>query len=331
MPNQSPAAIPSQKQVRPMTNEIYQVITVTLNPAIDRTVTIPNFTAGAVNRVEEVWSNAGGKGINVASALADYGYAVAATGFLGRDNIGIFEELFDRKDIGDHFVRVPGLTRVGIKISDRVRAQTTDINFPGCEVTPAHLDSLRQQIHELSALDHAWFVLAGSVPPGVDPSIYREIASTVRARGQRVVLDTSGEPLRHALEAVPQIVKPNIHELEEMLGAKLASRDAVAGAARKLIDRGIELVAVSMGAEGAMFVTKDSVVTARPPSIQVRSTVGAGDAMVAGIISAQMSDLPLEVCARMATAFSIDALTRGEPGVSSHAAISAAMQEVAVE
>src|SRR6188474_772880 len=101
-----------------MTNSIFQVITVTLNPAIDQTATINNFTAGAVNRVESVRSNPGGKGVNVASALADYGYNVAATGFLGRDNAAVFEELLERKDIADHFVRIAGQTRVGIKISD---------------------------------------------------------------------------------------------------------------------------------------------------------------------------------------------------------------------
>jgi 1-phosphofructokinase len=109
----------------------FDVVTVTLNPAIDRTVTIRNFTAGAVNRVEQERSNPGGKGVNVASALSDYGYQVAVTGFLGRENSAPFEELFARKKIADRFVRIAGRTRMGIKITDPTLHQTTDINFPG--------------------------------------------------------------------------------------------------------------------------------------------------------------------------------------------------------
>jgi 1-phosphofructokinase len=313
-----------------MTNTTLQVITVTLNPAIDQTVTIRDFKAGAVNRVESVRSNPGGKGVNVASALADYGHSVAVTGFLGRENAAAFEELFERKEIADHFVRIAGQTRCGIKISDPGRSETTDINFPGIAPGTDELNVLRNRLAELSSLDHAWIVLAGSIPPGVDPTIYREFTEMFRGRGQKVVLDTSGEPLRHALEAVPHIVKPNIHELEEMLGRTLDSQDRIVGAARELIARGTSLVAVSMGAEGALFVTADEVVTARPPNVQVRSTVGAGDAMVAGIVAGQLRGLPLADCARLATAFSLDALVRGESGITSHAAIEASMQEVTI-
>jgi 1-phosphofructokinase len=314
-----------------MTNTIFQVITVTLNPAIDQTVTIRDFTAGAVNRVENVRSNPGGKGVNVASALADYGHNVAATGFLGRENAAVFEELLGRKDIADHFVRIAGQTRVGIKISDPARGETTDINYPGIAPTPQELDALRQQLIELSSLDHAWIVLAGSVPPGVDPAIYRELTELFRGRGQKVVLDASGEPLRYALEAAPHIVKPNIHELETLVGRKLETRESLVEAARSFIAHGTALVAVSMGSEGALFVTADEVVVARPPHIQVRSTVGAGDAMVAGIIAGHLRDLPLADCARLATAFSLDALVRGESGITSHAAIEASMQEVTIQ
>ena len=153
-------------------SEKFQVVTVTLNPAIDRTVTISNFTAGAVNRVESVRSNPGGKGVNVASALADYGHHVGVTGFLGRANAGAFEELFGQKKISDHFIRIAGQTRIGIKITDPVRGETTDINFPGPAPSVAEVAMLQAQI---AALDAEWFVVAGSVPPGVDPAIYRDI------------------------------------------------------------------------------------------------------------------------------------------------------------
>lgn len=303
----------------------FQAVTVTLNPAIDRTVAISNFTAGAVNRVESVRSHPGGKGVNVASALADYGHGVAVTGFLGRSNAGAFEELFGQKKIADHFVRIAGQTRIGIKITDPARAETTDINFPGPAPTLEELNMLRSQIAMLEA---EWFVFAGSLPPGVDPAIYRDIIAGLRQRGRKVLLDTSGEPFSLALEAGPTAIKPNIHEFEAFIGHRLSNEQEVVGAARTLIDRGIELVAISMGQEGACFVTAKESVLARPPEIEVKSTVGAGDAMVAGILSGQLQRFPLGECARLATAFSIDSLSRLESGLSSRTAIQTAMQKV---
>ena len=303
----------------------FQVVTITLNPAIDRTVTISNFTAGAVNRVESVRSHPGGKGVNVASALADHGHGVAVTGFLGRSNAGAFEELFSQKKIADHFVRIAGQTRIGIKITDPVRAETTDINFPGPAPTSEELSMLRWQIATLEA---EWFVVAGSLPPEVDPKIYREIIASLRQTGRKVLLDTSGEAFSLALEAGPTVVKPNIHEFEAFIGYPLSNEQEVVAAARTLIDRGIELVVISMGKEGACFITATESVVARPPEIEVKSTVGAGDAMVAGILSGQLEKLSLGECARLATAFSIDSLSRLESGLGSRSAIESAMQKV---
>lgn len=304
------------------------VVTVTLNPAIDRTVTIANFAAGKVNRVEQMQSDPGGKGVNVAVALADYGTSVAVTGFLGRANAVTFEELFARKLIDDHFVRIAGQTRVGIKISDPVLHQTTDINFPGQAPTPADLETLFQR---LTTLDSDWFVLAGSLPPAVDMAIYRDLVTALKAQGRTVVLDTSGDALQHAVEAVPHIIKPNIHELESLVGTPLSTRAAIVAAARTLLARGMRLVVVSMGREGACFVSEAAVVIARPPEIEVKSTVGAGDAMVAGIVAAHLRNLPLSECARLATAFSLDVITHIGSGLSSPETIATLMQQVEVE
>jgi 1-phosphofructokinase len=231
----------------------FDVVTVTLNPAIDRTITISNFTAGAVNRVELERANPGGKGVNVASALADYGHQIAVTGFLGRENSAPFEALFTRKKIEDCFVRIAGRTRAGIKITDPVLRQTTDINFPGPAPARDDLDALHER---LAAVDSAWFVVSGSLPPGVNSTIYRDIVLALKARGRKVVLDTSGEALRYAIEAVPNIIKPNIQELEALVGKSLQAQSEVIDAAKKLIDTGIELVTVSMGKDGACLSPK---------------------------------------------------------------------------
>jgi 1-phosphofructokinase len=193
---------------------------------------------------------------------------------------------------------------------------------------PADLDALRQR---LTALDSTWAVVTGSLPPGVGVTIYRDIVRAFKARGSKVILDTSGEAFRHAIEALPHIIKPNIHELESFAGTPLTTDAEVIAVAKQLIGRGIELVAVSMGKDGACFVTEAAVVFARPPDVEVRSTVGAGDAMVAGILSAQVRRLPLAESARLATAFSLEALRRGESGVSSPASIDSSMNQVRIE
>ena len=310
-----------------MKSEPFEVVTVTLNPAIDRTVTISNFTSGSVNRVEQVHDNPGGKGVNVASALADYGHRVAVTGFLGRDNSTSFEALFSRKKIEDRFVRIAGQTRVGIKVTDPVLRQTTDINFPGPAPAADDLEALRER---LATTDGVWFAVAGSLPPGVDAGVYREMIAGLKARGSKVLLDASGEAFRLAIEAAPNVIKPNIHELEALMGRSLHGEAEIIEAGRELAGRGIELVAISMGRDGACFITEKAIVIARPPEIEVKSTVGAGDAMVAGILAAHLRKLPLADCARLSTAFSLDALTRFESGLASRASIESSTTRVTI-
>jgi 1-phosphofructokinase len=253
---------------------------------------------------------------------------VAVTGWLGRENSAPFEALFAQKGIADHFVRIGGQTRVGIKIDDPQRQQTTDINFPGQPPAPPDVAALRSR---LADLESAWVVLAGSLPPGVPPTFYRELAEALRARGRRVALDTSGAALREAVAAAPQIIKPNIHELEELVGTALPDQAAVVAAARGLLERGVALVIVSMGARGACFVGAERVVLAQPPRVPVTSTVGAGDAMVAGVVAAQLRGLDLPGCARLATAYALDAITRVGAGLSDPAALQRLADQVVVE
>lgn len=290
----------------------YDVITVTLNPAIDQTLVVTNFSAGKVNRVERTREMAGGKGVNVASALADFGIKVAVTGFLGTDNIGIFESLFQRKGMSDHFLRINGSTRVGLKIVDPAQEQTTDINFPGLVPSEAETVALAAQLEMLLVGTPGWVVLSGSLPPQMPVNTYGRLVSLVQSRGWKTLVDTSGEPLRHALAAGPTAAKPNIHELEAAIGRPLSSDAEVLAAARQLLSNGIKLAVVSMGENGALFVTEDEVVTVRPPTIPIVGTVGAGDAMVAGIIAGQRRGSPLPDCSRLATAFALELLSKGQ-------------------
>jgi 1-phosphofructokinase len=293
-----------------MTNTT-RIVTLSLNPAVDQTVRVSNFTAGRVNRVDWEQSDAGGKGVNVASFLADAGLAVTVTGLLGSANAEPFAALFAGKGIEDRCVRLPGRTRVNVKIVDAVLDQVTDINFPGLSPTPADLDQLMQTIETLCA-GTDWFVLSGSVPAGVPTGIYADLVERLKRKGKAVVLDASGEPFAAAVGGGPDVIKPNIDELSELMGRPLVSQADVLAAARTLIERGVGLVAVSMGAEGALFVEREAAVFAVPPAITVKSTVGAGDAMVAGIVTGTLGGLDLAGRARLATAFSLGTL--GEVG-----------------
>jgi 1-phosphofructokinase family hexose kinase len=154
-----------------------------------------------------------------------------------------------------------------------------------------------------------WFVIAGSIPIGLPADIYKEIIAFTKQKGGQVALDASGEGFKEALTAVPAMIKPNIDELQEFCGHSLNTQAEVIGAARHLIDQGLQTVVVSMGAKGALFVDKTGVIRAIPPKVQVKSTVGAGDAMLSGMVAGKIENRSLKECARLATAFSIVAVT----------------------
>lgn len=289
-----------------------EVVTVTPNPAIDQTVWIPGFRAGAVNRVVREERSAGGKGVNVASALARFGVPVAATGLLGTENAALFAAFLAEERIGDAFVRVPGSTRTGVKISDPEAGTTTDINFPGLAIAPDALAALEAAVAD-AVVPGRWIVLAGSLPRGVPDTVYRDLARVVHERGGLVALDSSGPALAAALGEAPELIKPNREELEELTGRDLADRDAVIAAARVLVDAGVETVVVSLGADGALFVRAGEAVFAAPPPVTVASTVGAGDAMVAGTLAGLLRGLELDEVAALATAFSAVTVTRVGP------------------
>jgi 1-phosphofructokinase len=285
-----------------------KIATVTLNPAIDQTVRVNNFRTNTVNRGQAMQFNAGGKGVNVASFLADTGHEVAVTGFLGQDNAEIFERFFARKGIADHFVRIPGETRTGVKIVDEANQHTTDINMPGLTPPSEAMKALFGQIEKLAA-SCDWFVLAGTLPPCVPTTTYATIITRLKELGKRVVLDTSGEALRHGVLAGPTVIKPNIDELQELTGQTLANEFDIELASSELLNDSIKLVVVSMGERGAMFVDQESALVATPPTVMVKSTVGAGDAMVAGLLAGLAQHMNLADCARLATAYSLGRIT----------------------
>lgn len=304
-----------------------RVLTVTFNPAIDQTVTLDRLTPGEVHRARSSRQDAGGKGVNVASCLADWKVAVSAFGLLGSDNAAPFDALFAAKTIDDRFVRRAGATRTNLKLVDA--AGTTDINMDGAPADAADIDAVVAAVEAEAGAD-CLVVLSGSLPPGCPADIYARLIALVGAKGAMTLLDTSGEPLRLALagERLPDIVKPNRHELAEWRGTPVDSLAEVQRAAADLHRRGVRLVIVSMGEQGALFLSDEGVMLGRLHATEVASTVGAGDAMVAGIAAALAEGLDLEGIARLSSAFAVGKLSRRGPHLPARDVVRALAGEV---
>ncbi len=286
-----------------------KIATITVNPAIDQTVSVDNFQVGTVNRSRAMRFDAGGKGVNVASFLADYGLDVVVTGFLGEENADVFERHFARKGIEDRFIRVPGETRINTKIMDEAGQTTTDLNTPGQIPGEYAVSRFYEQVEAMSEACEC-FVLSGNLQVGLPSTFYADLIRLLKSKKRIVVLDTSGEALTEALKAGPNIIKPNIDELSSLVHKPLAEIADVYSSAISLINEETTIVVISMGSDGALFVEKDSAFIARPPAVVVKSTVGAGDAMVAGLVAGLKKKMSLKDCARLATAFSLSAVTR---------------------
>lgn len=290
------------------------IVTVTMNPAIDLACSVPDFTAGKVNRVTSYQTDAAGKGVNIAVLLRKFGLPVTVTGFLGRDNALIFEKLFRDKGLIDEFVRVPGETRIGIKVLDPDTETTTDINFPGLTPDAGHVEMLIQTVERLAG-EASIVVIGGSLPATVSPDVVGQLVTVIKAQGAKAVVDTSGPALSSAIRAVPWLVKPNDDELSELVGRPLKSREDLVAEARRMNRAGIGTVAVSLGSRGALFIDQEEELFARPPKIDAVSTVGAGDAMIGGLVAGSALGLSLRDRVRLATSLSAATVAQAGPSL----------------
>ena len=278
------------------------IVTVTFNPAIDQTVFLDRLVPGTVHRATRSHRQAGGKGVNVATMLALGGARVAVSGFLGSANPTLFETHFRQHQLRDDFVRVAGETRTGIKIVDASADQTTDLNLPGAEPTPAQRDRLIATLLK-QARPGVWFVLAGSLPASVEPAYLVRVIEALREAGAKIAIDSSGPALAAAVEAGVDLAKPNVHELAELLGVELSGFPALLKAAQTLRATKVPNLVVSLGDEGALFLTPEAELMAGAPPVNVVSTVGAGDSMLAGFLQGTVrGDSPSD-CARLATVY----------------------------
>ncbi len=283
-----------------------RVLTVTLNPALDLTVQLPSLRLGEVNRSESLQVHAAGKGLNVAQVLADLGHQLTVTGFLGADNPQAFEQLFETRGFADEFVRVAGDTRSNIKLAE-AGGQVTDINGPGLMVAEAERVELLARLKRLAPA-HDLVVVAGSLPRGVQVEWFVELLRTLKQLGVRVALDTSGAALRAGLATAPWLIKPNEAELAEARGMKAADAQALAREAWRLQVEGVEHVVISQGAEGVSWFAPSTGLHAHPPKVQVVSTVGAGDSLLAGMLHGLLEKWSIERTLSHATAIAAQAV-----------------------
>ena len=277
------------------------IYTVTLNPALDKTVEIPGMALDTVNRITEMRTDPGGKGINVSKVIAKLGGESCAVGILGGGSGKMLEKLLEGEPFATRFRFVEGQTRTNLKIIDREGHTNTDINEPGLTVTAADLDALlRELLAELRPGDIV--VLAGSLPKGAPQDTYRSWTAACKKVGARVFLDADGALLAEGLKAAPHLIKPNDGELSRLAGKKLETLEELTAEGRKLLERGIERVVISLGGRGALYLRKGSTIYAEGLRVPVGSTVGAGDSVVAALAYAEAQGLSEEEAVRLSTA-----------------------------
>ncbi|WP_439327809.1 1-phosphofructokinase [Lonepinella sp. BR2357] len=306
-----------------------KVATITLNTAYDLVGRLARIELGEVNQVETLGLFPAGKGINVAKVLNDLGVNVAVGGFLGEDNVGDFEHLFQSLGLEDRFQRIAGKTRINVKITE-TEADVTDLNFLGYQVQPQDW-----QTFVISSLDYCRqfdiVAVCGSLPRGVSPEQFADWLKQLANVGVKVVLDSSNAALTAGLTANPWLVKPNHRELEAWIGQPLNSVDEIIQAAKKLQAQGIANVVISMGSKGSVWLSEQCIVRAEPPRCEnVVSTVGAGDSMVAGLIYGVVNQLSQADTLVFASAVSAFAVSQSNVGVSDPTLLDPILQQVKI-
>ena len=265
------------------------IYTVTLNPALDKTVEIPGMALDTVNRITEMRTDPGGKGINVSKVIAKLGGESCAAGILGGGSGKMLEKLLENENFTTQFRFVEGQTRTNLKIIDREGHTNTDINEPGLTVTAADLDALLGE-------------LLAELRKGAPQDTYRSWTAACKKAGARVFLDADGALLAEGIKAAPHLIKPNDDELSRLAGKKLETLEELTAEGRKLLERGIERVVISLGGRGALYLRKDSTIYAEGLRVPVGSTVGAGDSVVAALAYAEAQGLSEEEAVRLSTA-----------------------------
>ncbi len=260
------------------------VYCVYLNPTIDKTVYCKRFVFGGTNRPHKVIVEGAGKAVNVAAALALMGVPVRVAGFVCSGGADAIRNKLERCGVQYTFRELDGYARVNTKIFDGETQTVTEINEQGPEVGEEDLAWLEGYLLEHAGADDT-AVLTGSMPRGVPESCYAQLIEKLNEKGVRCVLDAGGEALRLGAEQGPYMIQPNLDELEAAYGHAKHSLDVLRDICDGIIRLGVQVVTVTLGAEGVVVFGKEGAYTAQAPEVEVLSTVGAGDALAAGMVA----------------------------------------------
>ncbi len=269
------------------------IFTLTLNPAVDRELTVDDIVFDTVLRASHWQVDCGGKGFNVARMLKSLGVQSTALGFAAGKAGELLEEKLRALGIATDFIWIEGETRTNVSIVTPGGEHYLKVNEPGPTISAADITKLIDQVRSLATAGD-WWVLAGSLPPGVSAGIYAELTEIIQAAGANVFLDTSGSALQQSCSAKPLLVKPNAEEAHELTGLPVTSPQEFAAAAAEIQKQGPTNVIISLGKAGALLTTADSSWLAASPKIVERNPIGAGDSMVGGVIwgLSEGQDLP---------------------------------------
>jgi 6-phosphofructokinase 2 len=269
------------------------VITLTMNPAIDVSSTVDRIVAERKLRCGDARREPGGGGINVSRALGALGGQSVAFYLAGGPTGQIFKDLLDAGGVESHLVPIAGWTREDFTVVDESSGSQFRFVLPGPEVAKSEWERCLQELEAFNPKP-TYLVASGSLPPGVPSNFYGRVARLAKQSGSRLVLDTSGEALGEAADVGAYLLKPNLRELRELAGQELDDEEQQAEAAQRLVREGAcEVVVVSLGAAGVLVASRDGCERLRSPTVSIRSKVGAGDSMVAGIVLGLIRGQPL--------------------------------------
>ncbi|GAM15877.1 1-phosphofructokinase [Mesobacillus selenatarsenatis] len=286
------------------------IYTLTLNPSVDYIVEADEIQLGSLNRSSNETKLPGGKGINVSRVLRSLGVESKATGFIGGFTGKYVEEFLNREGVQTRFVNVEGDTRINVKLK---AATETEINARGPEISTLSIESLKEQIKQIGNGD--FLILAGSIPSSMPESIYEEIVQICKKTGAEVIVDAEGDLLKSILDYRPFLIKPNHHELGQLFNKQITNADEAIFYGKKLVESGAKNVIVSLAEKGAVYINEDDAYRAAVPQGEVKSSVGAGDSMVAGFVAQYLKTgdrkeaFRYSVASGSATAFSIGLCT----------------------
>jgi 1-phosphofructokinase family hexose kinase len=277
------------------------IATVTMNPSIDQHILIDRLVKDDAIRAREIRRDPGGKGINVSRALKELGAETLAFGLTGGGAGYILKSLLRERGIVFESVEVLEETRINFIFTDRSDRTQTRISSPGPWVTLEETDRLAALVLRRAPMP-PWWVLGGSLPRGIPVDFYARLIRDLGRAGARCFLDADDDVLRVGIEALPYGIKPNENELARLAERELGGEPEILEAARDVVGLGVAVVAVTLGAQGAMIVTTDEVVRVRAPEVEVLSKVGAGDAFLAALVFSLSRGEPLEQAGRLGVA-----------------------------